>query len=308
MVKEYNREQTIKLKTEYKNSSEEPVDPESALLEIYDSSGEVVTSKTLAELNNPVLGTITYFYTIPENAKLGNWKYRFEATVSEKEVITEKYFVVVEGSVPRYCSISDVYRHSGVDSTVKDESIVVHEIEETSALIDKYYGRGFSPSTTVEEWIDIEDLDEDDKIDEIFLEKRPIKEIVSLKSYDRNGTEVKVWTADQYKVKKELGLIRLRNTEFAQQEDRVEVVYTYGYDSVPTEIRRLTGILAAMKIIIAQVGGTFDDVTSYSLPSGVSIGVGEPYTNMREAITRLEKERDFTMRSIGQLRTRVVVI
>jgi len=207
-----------------------------------------------------------------------------------------------------YCVAADVYRKAGITSDVISEADVALEITDADAEIDKMYQKSFNDATEVTEWHDIEDLDEDEQISILFLDKRPVQSTTSMESYDVNGSLVITWTSDDYWLDAKMGRIRLRTKEFVQQNHRIKAVYDYGYDSVPQEIESLSAMITGMRAIIHQIGGTYDDVTSYSLPSGVSIGVGEPYTNMREALTRLDKQKEQLLASIGQLRTSLLVV
>lgn len=208
-----------------------------------------------------------------------------------------------------YCTPDDVYNlKAGIDSTVISEVNVRRAIELTDSMLDEHYGKSFLDGTSVTEWLDIEDIDEDDEITTIFLEKRPVQSLTSLVSYNTSDEIAKTWATSDYWLDTKLGRLRLRTKEFSHQNRRVKVVYTYGYSSVPTNIRNLSATITAMTVLIIQMGGTYDDVTSYTLPSGVSIGVGEPYMNMRTAIDKLEKERDFILKSIGQLKQSVYII
>jgi hypothetical protein len=207
-----------------------------------------------------------------------------------------------------YTTSNDVYRKAGIDSTVISVDDVNSFIAESDAEIDAMYQKSFANATTETEWIDIENLDEDEDIDTIFLDKRPVQSITSLESYDTGGTLITTWEASDYWLDSGMGRIRLVSKTFAHQNHRVKAVYTYGYTAVPTNIAALSATISGMRIIIQQIGSTYDDVTSYSLPSGVSIGIGEPYTNMRETVSRLEKEKDRLIKAIGQLRTNMVVI
>lgn len=207
-----------------------------------------------------------------------------------------------------YCVAADVYRKAGITSDVISEADVALEITDADAEIDKMYQKSFNNATEVTEWHDVEDLDEDEKISILFLDMRPVQSITSMGSYDTYGNLVITWTSDDYWLDAKMGRIRLRTKEFVQQNHRIKIVYEYGFDSVPQEIESLSAMITGMRAIIHQIGGTYDDVTSYSLPSGVSIGVGEPYTNMREALSRLEKQKTQLLASIGQLRTSLLVV
>jgi hypothetical protein len=64
------------------------------------------------------------------------------------------------------------------------------------------------------------------------------------------------------------------------------VVYWYGVYPLPYEVKRYVEVSAALKALAAQIGGTFNDPTSYEFPEA-SIGLGEPYTNIRAGMEKL---------------------
>ena len=59
---------------------------------------------------------------------------------------------------------------------------------------------------------------------------------------------------------------------------------------MPLPIKRLCIIIAALKTLIAQISGTYDDWTSISMPLGVSGARGEPYQNIKSAVDYLQRE------------------
>ncbi|MCK5019043.1 MAG: hypothetical protein KAS32_18425 [Candidatus Peribacteraceae bacterium] len=69
----------------------------------------------------------------------------------------------------------------------------------------------------------------------------------------------------------------------------VKVRYKYGSATVPKKVRELSASLAGCACFFAMIGGSFDDVTSYTIPE-MSVSKGEPYTNMRAAIIELQKK------------------
>ena len=70
----------------------------------------------------------------------------------------------------------------------------------------------------------------------------------------------------------------------------VNVKYVYGVYPMPQIIKRLCIILAGIRTLVSQIAGTYDDFTSVSLPGGVTASKGEPYTNIREAVSGLQGE------------------
>lgn len=282
-------------------------DPTDLTLKIYDSLNELQSTVEKASLTHPSTGVYTYNYLIPANGALGDWKYEYTAETSAISIET-KYFTVDLFDSLLYCTTSSVYRKAGIESTVVDEDDVADYIIEAMAEIDSLYQRSFGNAQTKTEWFDIEDLDENEAITELYLGYRPVQSITSVIAYDKTDTLSVTYTTENYWLDKGIGRIRLKTKEFTHQNHRVKVIYTYGYTTVPVNIKNLAATICAMRILLQQMGGTYDDVTSYTLPSGVSIGVGEPYMNMTRAIEKLEKEKNGLLKNIGQLRTTVLVI
>lgn len=124
----------------------------------------------------------------------------------------------------------------------------------------------------------------------LFLRNFPIFTIQSL-SIDSTS----VTTSNLYLYKEE-GKIELKSgAEYSYFNDTtpqlVRISYSYGVYPMPRHIKELTAILAGMRTLIDQIGGTYNDVTSYTLPE-LSASKGEPYTNIREALSRLERRKD----------------
>jgi len=69
----------------------------------------------------------------------------------------------------------------------------------------------------------------------------------------------------------------------------LKVRYTYGTIGIPRVVEELCASLAALRALTKMMGGSYDDVTSYSVPD-YSASKGEPYTNMRATIIELHKK------------------
>ena len=206
----------------------------------------------------------------------------------------------------------DVYRKAGISSSVISEGDVADTIRDSMGEIEELHGKSYNNAQSKTEWFDTlnDDVEsiESDAIDTIFLAYRPVQSITSIAEYNKSNSLVKTWTSDDYWVDLDTGILSLIDSTFVNQRHRVKVVYTYGYTTVPRKINRLISTISAMAILIQQMGGTYDDVTSYSLPTGVSIGVGEPYMNMRTAIGELEKDLKRQLETIGRQKTNSMVI
>ena len=70
----------------------------------------------------------------------------------------------------------------------------------------------------------------------------------------------------------------------------IDMQYVYGVYPLPNTIKRLCIILSSIKTLVSQISGTYDSFTSFSLPGGVTASLGEPYTNIREAVSGLQGE------------------
>ena len=86
----------------------------------------------------------------------------------------------------------------------------------------------------------------------------------------------------------EIGKLTFINNYIPSGTKNIKVRYNVGMASVPYNVRDLTANLAALQALVKLIGGSFDDVTAYTIPE-MSISKGEPYTNMRAAIIEIQK-------------------
>lgn len=70
----------------------------------------------------------------------------------------------------------------------------------------------------------------------------------------------------------------------------IDINYVYGVYPMPRIIKRLCIVIAAMRALSAQIAGTYNDFTSFSLPGGVTAAKGEPYVNIQSALNKLQSE------------------
>lgn len=271
--------------------------------------GEGVTYEIPCTVPDAGAGIVRYTMTSTHTAVAGMFYGQFKIVWSDITIYVPDpgyiiYHIQESLRTASYCTPYDVYRRCGVDDEVATWSDVENFITAADARIDSIFKKSFKSGQSYTEWIDIEDLDDYDVINTIFLSNYPVSSITSLESYDATSgtTPVRIWTESDYWLDSDIGRIRLKTDEFAHQDNRVKVVYLYGPSEVPADIKDLSAIISAMMVLIKQIGGTYDDVTSYSMPSGVSVSVGEPYMNMLRDIEELRKERDDMIRRIGAVR------
>jgi len=115
---------------------------------------------------------------------------------------------------------------------------------------------------------------------------------------EAESNSVSITTSDIYQYKQSGKLVLQTDAEAtiwsSTYPQNISLSYWYGVYPIPRIVERYCTIVAAMRMLSAQIGGTFDDVTSFNLPH-MSGSLGEPYTNIREALARLTKERDYIL-------------
>jgi len=188
-----------------------------------------------------------------------------------------------------YCTTSDAARAAGLSLTGLPspmiEANITSHIEEAEAVINRICNTTFSETTVTTEYHDGNDMDT------LILDHYPITTLTSLTIQGTSITTSKVYV---YTGMAGAGKLRLHNdaeaTSFRSDYPQgIVVAYKYGYSAVPTIIRRAAANLAARMLLTQQIGGTYDDLTSFSLPE-LSGTFGEPYTQMRETILKLTDE------------------
>ena len=206
------------------------------------------------------------------------------------------------------------YKHIGPELITED---IQNMIDDADAEINEWTGKKFT-STNVTEWFpgrsnritssgsvssgQYYEVTEEDKY-LIILSNYPIISITSLQFMDDDGVTVDDTLVENtdFHLWPDIGKIWIiTNTIPAGHNKRkVKVVYTHGYATVPRIVKRLSATIAAIDSLITATGGTYDDVTSYTL-GPKSVAVGEPYMNLKAAIERLEKKRDMLWNMVGR--------
>ena len=134
------------------------------------------------------------------------------------------------------------------------------------------------------------ELREGDSTNSIFIEKYPL---VYLSSVTIDGTSVTTSSIYQYP---DVGELKLGedseesrwNSEPYQKNT---LVYWYGVYDIPREILELTAIYAALYTLGAQMGGTHNIPSTYSLPEG-SVTIGQAYVNIKGTIDVLRRRKN----------------
>lgn len=183
-----------------------------------------------------------------------------------------------------YITNSDVYRVCGITSSVISTGDVDSFIGEAESYVENMLGTKFfvSPDTYADEVTETYDGND---LDYLFLDHFPV---VSVESLTINGTSV---TTTALYLWESTGKIQLKDTAEktyfdANKPQLVSITYRYG-EEASNRVIHFTAMLAGMMALIHQIGGTFDDVTSFQLPE-MSGSLGEPYTNIREGLNQLK--------------------
>ena len=202
--------------------------------------------------------------------------------------------IVVTVSGSQYVTVDDVYRTTGINSSVVDESNVQSAILRASSEAVLLTGRPLGTESRTEY------LYGNNK-QFMYLDCYPI---VTVSSLSVGGTEVTTSTLD---VVTDTGRITLGTdsevTRFTlpsrmlpeSKERNIIVTYTWGYSNPPYWHKRIVECLAGIQVITQQIGGTFDDVTSESL-GDYSSSLGEPYVNIRQVSINLKQELDMLLK------------
>jgi len=121
--------------------------------------------------------------------------------------------------------------------------------------------------------------------------------------------DVSVSTSNIYQYKKMGKLVLKSSAEVTTWRDtypqQVELDYHYGVYPLPEEVKRYVVVLASLKTLAAQMGGTYATPSTYSLPEG-SVTVGQAYVNIRGTFDVLMKEHALLREQILIRYTKVV--
>jgi len=223
-----------------------------------------------------------------------------------------------------YTTTTNVRRETNLDTTVISDDDIEEFILDAEAEVDNWTGKKYesteyteyqegsprqaSITGTVDEGVYSDVPVEEQR--EILLEHYPVISITSLTTLDDNGDTADTLTENtHYHLFKDTGKIWIYSGKipYGDNKKKVKIVYNAGTETVPRVIQKLTSVIAGIHALVYQMGGTYNDVTSYTLPEGISVSLGEPYTQIRETLNRLEKERDRLFKMIGR-EIRVVVV
>ena len=302
-VAEYDKGETVRIDHTFLDHDDAAYDPDTIELRIYDPKGVLIKTVTYlaAEIIKSDIGIYYYDYDIAADAITGSWVTKWIGVLSGSSDVYRDQFSVCDYIEKLYCTVEEVWNRAGIDENVATKNEIIPLIKDSMSEIDAMMGKSFSYATEKTQWIDTNRPDPAIKVTNIYLLYTPIISITSIEEYDLSGNLIESYDADEYWLNEQTGRISLLEDEFVKQVHRVKVIYSYGAIQIPRNISSLCAILSAMRLLIHQIGGTYDDVTSYNA-CGLNISVGEPYMNMSRDIEFLQKEATRQIASIGRLK------
>lgn len=127
----------------------------------------------------------------------------------------------------------------------------------------------------------------------MYLPYYPVKVVESL--VIGTSSPVTVTPSKLYLYEK-TGEIRLKPAAEVQvfsniYPQEIDVSYVYGVDYLPSDVKRLVELKAAIQVLGQQMGGTFDKPSSVGLPE-LTITVGQASVNIQNTIKSLQAEYD----------------
>lgn len=270
---------------------ENPSDSTWTKTEIYRASTELGTYSKIISLS-----TADFTYYDPNGLSTSFYKIRF---TNDDASQTTDYSDPVKGQERYlYTDPKDVLRIAGlVPETLPntiDNNTLYDWIYDISKDIDKMTKRVYGRTETFEE---IQSSKYMNIKQNVLLNHKGVSKItVSFRTDiapDSNGNYA--WTQKRegfdFQVFPE-GKIKLFTWPVVQQPynyQDLKINGTYGQVDIPSDIEQFAKIMVAIRIFIHITGGSYNDVTAWSLGE-YNESLGEPYTNLRASIDMLLKE------------------
>ena len=195
------------------------------------------------------------------------------------------------------CTSDDVYRIVGLSNTVISSDDVNEFILDATDEIENELSVKFEETTITDEYHD------GNGKSIIYPRYYPI---ISVTSLYVNDSLVSPSDIVVYGTAKEGGFIsftRGSGNFFYIGQRNVKITYKTGYETIPRIAKKAVSERAAIMTLIHQLGGTYDDITSYSI-GDTTISKGEPSANIQKTMQNLnglvgkEGQHQATMRAL----------
>ena len=186
-----------------------------------------------------------------------------------------------------YCTVEDAYRQAFPGTDLSSIPTGLPTVEETQdhirdamAEIDQECQTAFVPTTETE-------YHDGNNTSILYPRKYPIISVSSLKIDDVSQTEdTDFIVRGSVREGARIEIMQGAGIWFTVGQKNIELTYTYGYSSIPRLARAATAQLAAIKMLIAQTGGTYNDITGFQIGT-IQGTYGEPAANINKTFQYL---------------------
>jgi hypothetical protein len=145
----------------------------------------------------------------------------------------------------------------------------------------------------------ISDLYDGNNLNYFYIPYYPVKKVEALSiGYT---TLVSVTPSNLYLWEK-TGKIAFKTTAEAQLFDatypmEINLSYWYGVDNLPYDIKRLVELRCALQVLAQQMGGTYNQPSSVTLPEA-TIAIGQASVNIKNTMEVLQAEYDSLLKQV----------
>lgn len=226
---------------------------------------------------------------------------------------------------PIYTTVNYVQAKTGLSNTEVDlssDNIVRMTIEDAENELEVLIGRKFTDANSYTEYININREDIlGNKQTSFTLSNYPIQSITTLLELDISGNTTYTYvtlsaaqisagtiTTTDYWLETEeslnvaqacTGKVTLKVRSLNQGTQVIKAVYTYGYSTVPVEIRDLATCLAGIRCWVRFLGASYNRLNSYQIPQQVA-NKGDFYQRGQQNIQMLTDEANRLLDRIGR--------
>ena len=307
---EYFYGETVRLGNTFTNIAGTVYDPDTVSLTIYNAEGtlEETVTYVAGDIIKSSTGVYYYDYTIPADAtEQGYWIGTWTAVIGTQTDKSEEQFYARPAAEKLYVSVEEVKTSLMASGVTMADDTIRNVIRGAMAEVDQITGRRFTNGNTRTEWFNTNTPNPDTEVRQLFLTYLPVQDITTVKAYDTAKTVVKTYADTDYWIDTN-GILELCTTDFQHQRRRIEVVYTYGYTSVPRKISKLCSVISQIEVMRHAMIAADDKMTSFSIPEIGEVSLGEVYVTSNITIQQLNKQKEILIKEIGNLRNDIMAI
>lgn len=279
---------------------ESPSDSDWTKTEVYRADTEEGSYSKIITMS---VSDFTYYDSSGES---GDY-YKIRFTNDEATEVTD-YSDATQGAVRYlYTDPKDVMRAAGLTEATLPDSITTNDIYDwiydVSKNLDKATKKVYGRTETFQE---IHDSKYTSVRHNLILEHKGISDvtvefrlnITPDESGEYNWSEKSEGFDYQVIPRGRIKLFTYPAVQTPYNYQDIRVSGTYGQTDIPTPIEQLCKYLSAIRIFVHITGGSYNDVTSWSLGE-YNEALGEPYTNLRETVKMLKVEIDRLIEETG---------